>query len=110
MKYLILKLSEADRGIPFGNSDELIKRANGSWRISLKKVEDVKRALLLFRGSVLGEYEIGSEIIAKKTDTGYRLTFDMTEVKNSKHKGRVLDYKTANPASVAEESKLRDKK
>lgn len=110
MKYLILKLSESDREIPFGNSDELVKRANGSWRISLKKIEGVKRALLLFRGSVLAEYEIGPEIVAKNTPTGYRLTFNMKEVEDSKHKGRILNYRTANPASVVEENKLKDKK
>lgn len=109
-KYLILKLSDKDRTISFGNSEELVKRANGAWKISLKKIEGVKKALLLFRGCVLAEYEIGSKIIVNDTDEGYRLTFDMKEVENSRHKSRILDYRTANPASVAEEEKLQDKK
>jgi hypothetical protein len=105
-KLLILKLSDKDRTIPFGNDEELVDRANGSWRISLSKINGVKRALLLFRGRVLEEYEIGSKIIAD-TSNSNRLTFDMTIVEHSDFKNKILDYRTANPASVVEVEKIK---
>ena len=100
-KLLILKLSDTDRTIPFGNTEGLIERANGAWRISLGRIKGVKRALLLFRGRVLAEYEIGSKItVTVDEEDRHRLTFDMKEVENSEYKDRILKYRTANPASV----------
>lgn len=105
-KLLILKLSDSDRTIPFGDKEGLLERANGAWRISLSRIKGVKKALLLFRGRVLAEYEIGSKIIVDESND-YRLTFDMKEVENSVYKDRILDYRTANPASVLDVGKIK---
>ena len=100
-KVLILKLSTTERGIPFTDSEALMERARGSWRISIQKIKGVKRALLLFNGSVLEEYAIGDEVLANLADNKCRLTFDLSLVESSSLKGRSLVYPTANPASVA---------
>ena len=105
-KILILKLSDSDRTIPFGDKKGLLERANGAWRISLGRIKGVKKALLLFRGRVLAEYEIGSKITVDESND-YRLTFDMKEVENSEYKDRILDYRTANPVSVLEVEKIK---
>lgn len=113
-KLLILKLSDTDRTIPFGDKKGLLERANGAWRISLNRIKGVKKALLLFRGRVLAEYEIGSKIIVTveevKGKERHRLTFDMKEVENSVYKDRILDYRTANPASVLDVGKIKYRK
>ena len=108
-KILILKLSDSDRTIPFGDKKGLLERANGAWRIGLPRIKGVKKALLLFRGRVLDEYEIGSKIIVDENND-YRLTFDMREKENSQYKDRILDYRTANPASVIEAEKIKYRK
>jgi len=104
MDYLVLKLSDKDKKVPFNNEKKLIDKANGSWRITPAKLGDVDKALLLFRGQVLEEYEIGDTIIFDRKNK--RMTFDMKVIKNSKYKGKILEYKTANPASIISKSKL----
>lgn len=104
MDYLILKLSDKDNKVPFNNEKKLISRANGSWRITPTKLGDTDRALLLYRGQVLEEYEIGDSIIFDRKNN--RTTFDMKVKKNSKYKGKSLEYKTANPASIISRVKL----
>jgi len=102
--YLILKLSDKEKRIPFNNEKELINRANGSWRITPQKVKNTKYALLLFRGQVIGEYTIGPTIIYDRENT--RTTFDMKPYNVSKYRGLYLNYKTANPASIVSQKKL----
>ena len=99
-KVLILKLSTAERGIPFTNRTALLERAKGEWRISIQKVKGVKRALLLYKGAVLEEYAIGDKILTNLADNKCRLTFDLSLVEDSKLKGHLVSYPTANPASV----------
>lgn len=104
MDYLILKLSDKDKKVPFNSEKKLIERANGSWRITPAKLGDIDKALLLFRGQVLEEYEIGDIITFDRKNN--RITFDMKVIKNSKYKGKILEYKTANPASIISKAKL----
>ncbi|WP_438798703.1 hypothetical protein [Staphylococcus pseudintermedius] len=104
MNYVILKLSDEEIRIPFGDDEKLLERANGSWRLTPAKLGKAKKALLLFRGQVLNEYEVGSKIIFDRDNT--RITFDMKTIKNSKYKGEVLDYKTSNPASIISKNDL----
>ena len=107
MNYVILKLSDKEKGIPFGDDEKLLERANGSWRLTPNKLGDAKRALLLFRGQVLNEYKIGSKILFDREDT--RITFDMETIRDSKYKNKVIDYKTPNPASVIKKTDLDEK-
>lgn len=95
-----MKLSTAERGIPFTNRTALLERAKGEWRISIQKVKGVKRALLLYKGAVLEEYTIGDKILTNLADNKCRLTFDLSLVEDSKFKGHLVTYPTANPASV----------
>ena len=99
-KVLVLKLSTAERGIPFTNRTALLERARGEWRISVQKIKGVKRALLLYKGAVLEEYTIGDKIMTNLADNKCRLTFDLSLVEDSRLKGHLVSYPTANPASV----------
>lgn len=98
IEYVILKLSDKEVGIPFSDDEKLLERANGEWRLTPAKLGKAERALLLFRGQVLNEYEVGNKIIFDRDKT--RITFDMKTIENSNYKGCVLDYKTPNPASI----------
>ena len=40
MNYVILKLSDKEKGIPFGDDEKLLERANGSWRLTPNKLSD----------------------------------------------------------------------
>lgn len=102
--WVILKLSDKEIGIPFSDDEKLLERANGNWRLTPSKLGKAKKALLLFRGQVLNEYEVGSKIIFDRDNT--RITFDMRTIENSSYKGKVLDYKTPNPASIISKSDL----
>ncbi|MBF7026033.1 hypothetical protein [Staphylococcus kloosii] len=102
--YIILKLSDKEIGIPFSDDEKLLERANGNWRLTPAKLGKAKKALLLFRGQVLNEYEVGSKIIFDRDNT--RITFDMKTIDNSNYKGKVLNYKTPNPASIISKSDL----
>ncbi|TPR14992.1 hypothetical protein DY052_06080 [Apilactobacillus timberlakei] len=97
-KYLLLKLSDKEHNIPFGNSDDLIKRANGSWKLNPSTVSGINTAFLLFRGQILAEYKIGSTLIYNREV--HRISFDMSENKNSKYINKNLKSRTANPAST----------
>ena len=90
-KILILKTNGV---VPFTDRDALLERARGEWKISVQKIIGVKRAVLLYQGAVLEEYEIGD---------------NLSIVEDSKLRGLVLDYPTANPASVAEVENLNEK-
>lgn len=103
-KHLILKLSDKDNAVPFSNSKKLIEKANGAWRFTPARLTDVETALLMFRGQVLEEYELGDEIVYNLKSK--RITFDFTPVVNSKFKGETLDYKTANPASLVDTARI----
>lgn len=100
-KILVLKLGTSERGIPFTDREALLERAKGSWRISVQKIRGVKRAILLYNGTVLEEYNIGDEVLANLADNKCRLTFDLTIVEDSNLRGKQIVYPTANPASVA---------
>ncbi|WP_420496631.1 hypothetical protein QA540_10960 (plasmid) [Macrococcus psychrotolerans] len=107
MKYLILKLSDKEQGIPFNDRAELKKRAEGDWKLTLKTLGQTDRALLLFRGQVLGEYEIQDQFYFDRS-TG-RVTLSLVEIDNSSMLNKVLDYPTANPASILDEKDLKEK-
>lgn len=103
-EYLILKLSDKESAIPFSDSQKLTERANGAWRFTPARLKDVKTALLMFRGQVLEEYELGEKIVYNLNTK--RITFDLTPVAKSQFKGKMLDYKTANPASLLDDTKI----
>lgn len=105
--YLILKLSDKDTSIPFGDSKALTEKANGSWRFTPARLKDVDRVLLLFRGQVLEEYTMNDEVIYNRKEN--RVTFDLEPVSNSKLKGKSLDYPTANPASLLPKNELQNR-
>lgn len=107
MKYLILKLSDREQGIPFNDPEELRKRAEGAWKLTLKTLGETDRALLLFRGQILGEYEIGNQFGFNRA-TG-RITLALTPVVNSTMLNKVLHYPTANPASLLDENDIKYK-
>lgn len=102
--YLILKLSDKEKSIPFSDSKLLAERANGAWRFTPARLNGVNTALLLFRGQILEEYEIGRKITYDLIDK--RITFDMSPVSHSTLKGKSLEYKTSNPASLVDSKKL----
>ena len=103
---LILKTNGV---VPFTDRDALLERARGEWKISVQKIRGVKRAVLLYQGAVLEEYEIGDKLLVDLSQRPPRLTFDLSIVEDSKLRGLVLDYPTANPASVAEVENLKVK-
>lgn len=103
-KMLILKLSDKEKEIPFNDEEKLKSRANGKWRITPQKIGKIEKALLLFRGQVIAEYKIKPTIIYDRSNK--RTTFDMETIKNSKYIGKMIDYKTANPASTIEQKSL----
>lgn len=103
-QYLILKLSDKENAVPFSDSEKLTERANGSWRFTPARLEDVKAVLLMFRGQILEEYELGDKIIYNRKTK--RITFDLTPIKNSQLKGKLLNYPTANPASLLDDTKI----
>jgi hypothetical protein len=105
-KILILKTNGV---VPFTDRDALLERARGEWKISVQKIIGVKRAVLLYQGAVLEEYEIGDKLLVDLSQRPPRLTFDLSIVEDSKLRGLVLDYPTANPASVAEVENLKIK-
>lgn len=106
MEYIILKLSDKDKNIIFSDVKDLITRANGEWRINPQRIGKIDTALLLFRGQIIGEFSIGE--ILKYNRITKRTTFDMKPVSNSKYIGKILNYKTSNPATVMDDKKLKD--
>jgi len=102
--YLILKFSDRDNDIPFGNEAAMTEKANGAWRITVPKVGDTRTALVLLRGQIINEYAIGDKLTYDRHTS--RMTFDLTPIDNSKLKNKHLSYKTANPASIMDEDKL----
>ena len=102
--YIILKLSGKEIGIPFGNDKKLLEIANSQWRLTPAKLGNAKRALLLFRGQVLNEYEVDDQIIFDRQET--KITFSMKTIKNSNYKNKVINYKTPNRASIISKENL----
>ena len=105
--YLILKLSDRKYPIPYNDRERLKKRAEGytdepgkigGWKTSFVTIWKTTKALAIFRGQILAEYEIEDSIKLNREEK--KVLLNLKEIKNSKYLDKVLDYKTTNPCSV----------
>lgn len=103
MTYLVLKLSDKDREIPM-NTVDLIKRANGTWRMTLSKLGKTNKAVLLFRGQVLADLDIGPNVTWHRDSN--RISLDTQLSTPQIYKRKHLAYRTANPASIIKDNNL----
>lgn len=102
-KYFIAKISNRENNVPLHDKDALRERARGFWKVSTARLNETRNMLLLFNGTVIGAYTIGSKILLDQD--ARRVKFELTDV-DSHFIGKRLDYPTANPISIAPESKL----
>lgn len=78
--------------------NELRKRAEFSWKITPKKIKDETHAIVVFRGTILKEYEIVN--FGPAANNPGRIAFNFNPVANSKLEGLSIDYPTSYPCTV----------
>lgn len=106
MDYLILKVTPRRMLMALKTREPLSKIMADDWRITPKKTRNVERALVVYNGIIVGEFNVANErSIDIVTNT---LSFNLTPIKNSPLNDKEIDYKTSNRASVITSEKLND--
>lgn len=95
---IVLKLKQP----PINDPKALLEQAQESWRITPTKLLNQPRALVVYKGTVLEEYEVLGFHPSKSNPN--KIAFDFKPVANSLFKNRkIINYNTANPCTVPTE-------
>ena len=103
-KLLILKLSEGDN-LPI---DRLAQLADGHWKVNAVKIQSVKLVIVLVHKKVVGDFYLADKVTLE-LNTGRITNLGLKNAKNvSGLVGKILNYRTANPATIKKFSDLND--
>lgn len=106
MDYLIFKLNHEDIQQMLIHGTSVIDVARGHWRITPKKVEHVKRALVVYNAMIVAEFKVGETQMIYQNDN-QKMGFDLQPlVAKSTLVGTLIDYPTSNRASVVTQERL----
>lgn len=102
---LILKVSPKDSLNPY-DKEALTERAKRAWKINPIRLQMISEVLLVHNKVVVGVWEMGDRIIFNRATT--RVEFPDLKWKESELLGKtLLDYRTSNPASIADPENLK---
>lgn len=93
---LVLKLTEGE-GLPI---HRLAQLANGHWRVNAIRVQSVKAVIVMVHMKVVGDFYLGDRITLE-LQTGRITDLGLSDAKNATGLvGQILNYRTANPATI----------
>lgn len=105
MKYLALKITDSMIIDHFVLNKSLIELLQIHWRITPRKTVGVTRAIAIYKGTIIGEFQLTDNHIVHASDN--RMSFKFLQVpKQSGLVGQSITYRTSNPASVIDKDKL----
>ncbi|UXR79009.1 MULTISPECIES: hypothetical protein [unclassified Staphylococcus] len=93
---LIIKLT----GEKPKNKQEIIERASSGWKISPKRLNDVKYVVVLYQQIVIATYQLGKMLTYNK-NIAKVTKLDLTETKDLDIVGQGVSYPTSNPATIS---------
>ncbi|HDE6879224.1 hypothetical protein K4Q72_12000 [Staphylococcus epidermidis] len=93
---LVLKLSDKH----LDSNEKVDERATGNWKISPKRLDDVKYVFVLKNNKVVETYELGDEFIYNRS-TGRVSGLKLSKNNDLDAKGKEVIYPTSNPATLA---------
>lgn len=91
---VVIKINE----IPTGGQAALKARAQRAWKISTKKLIGQTRAIVMYKGCILEEYEILS--FTQDIQQPDRIAFDLSIIPNSLFKNLRISYPTSYPCTI----------
>lgn len=98
---LVIKLSENHKL----SDRETIDRVRGDWKISPKRLDDVKYVVVLNNQEVIATYSLGSEFTYNR-ETGRVGNLALTKNDDLDVIGNYVEYSTSNPATLASYDRL----
>lgn len=93
---LILKLT----GQKPDNKEEMLERIKGGWKVSPKRLDDVKYVVVLFEQRILGTFSLG-DVITYNKKIGKVTHLDLIETDDLDIIGQRVSYRTSNPATLS---------
>ncbi|MGW7988469.1 hypothetical protein ACWEYO_14240 [Staphylococcus shinii] len=100
---LVIKLSEQH----INNDKSILERAKGDWKISPKRLDEVKYVVVLVNQEVIATYTLGDEFNYNRV-TGRVSKLELTENNELDVIGKKVEYSTSNPATLASYNRLFD--
>ena len=98
---VVIKINE----IPAGGPSALKSRAERAWKITPEKIMGQTKAIVLYKGCILEEYEILN--FQQDLEAPNRIAFKFSEVPNSLFKGHRIDYPTGYPCTITDKLTIR---
>jgi hypothetical protein len=95
---IVIKVNEVPN-----SKQGLLERARKAWRINPDRLYNQDEAIAVYKGEILEVYEVKGYRPDDQQEE--RVQFDLSE-KPSNLKGRKIVYRTANPCTIVEPSKL----
>lgn len=94
---LVLKLSEG-KGLP---AQRIAQLANGHWKVNAIKIQTVKKVIVMIQQEVVADFNLGDTLTIELKNQGRITDLGLVDSKNATGLvGHVLDYRTANPATI----------
>lgn len=100
---LVIKLSEQH----INNDKPILERTQGDWKISPKRLDEVKYVVVLVNQEVIATYTLGDEFNYNRV-TGRVSKLELTENNELDVIGKKVKYATSNPATLASYNGLFD--
>lgn len=96
-KILVIKINVLPQ-----SAEALKERTRKAWKISPKRLDEVKHVIVLYRQKVLEEYNLGSPLIYHLGgEEKGRVELQLEDyVEEKTLKGKTLQYQTSNPATI----------
>lgn len=98
---LVIKLSEQH----INNNLSIVERVKGDWKISPKRLDDVKYIVVLNNQKVVATYKLG-DVFSYNRITGRVSDLELIEDDELNVIGREVEYSTSNPATLASYNRL----
>jgi len=98
---LVIKLNEEH----FDKAKPILERTKGDWKISPKRLDDVKYVVVLIEQKVVATYQLGDTFEYNRV-TGRVSDLKLLEDNDLDVIGRNVDYSTSNPATLASYDRL----
>ncbi|QOP54264.1 hypothetical protein HCC75_12940 (plasmid) [Levilactobacillus brevis] len=88
--------------------DRLAQLADGHWKVNAVKIQPVKLVIVLVHKKVVGDFYLADNVTLE-LNTGRITNLGLRDAKNvSGLVGKILNYRTANPATIKKFSDLND--